>query len=485
MIRWKRRRLTSSCQVAHRHAAVLGAVLLLTGCAGTAVRENFATVQDETHSHLSADVQWLTTDDARREAQTRVDALLAYPLGVDDAVRIALSYSPAVQALLFDGAVRSAEATRSARLPNPVFSFERLVRLEGGLKELEIGRILAFSLYDLILLPSRLRLADDQQAQTRLWLAGEVAKSAIDVRQAWLRAVAAQQSLAYFEQVRTAADASAELARRMQAAGNFSKLQRAREQAFSAEAVAQLARARQNARGTREALVRLLGLTPVQSTRLILADRLADLPSAPKDEQSVMQTALEQRLDIRLARAKLELLAKQQGLTRIAGFVNGFTVAGVRNTETNKSSQHGYELEFPLPIFDFGDASRLRAEAAYTAALNRTAQLVVDASSQVRETYAAYRTADDLARHYRDEIVPLRKIISEENLLRYNGMLIGVFDLLADAREQIASIVQAIDAQRDYWLADAALQAALIGQPTARLGLEASAQSTSSGERIH
>ena len=36
--------------------------------------------------------------------------------------------------------------------------------------------------------------------------------------------------------------------------------------------------------------------------------------------------------------------------------------------------------------------------------------------------------------------MPLRKRIADENLLRYNGMLIGVFELLADAREQIASV---------------------------------------------
>ena len=61
--------------------------------------------------------------------------------------------------------------------------------------------------------------------------------------------------------------------------------------------------------------------------------------------------------------------------------------------------------------------------------------------------------------------MPLRKTIAEENVLRYNGMLIGVFDLLADSREQIGSVIQAIDAQRDFWLADAVLQAALIGRP--------------------
>jgi len=50
-------------------------------------------------------------------------------------------------------------------------------------------------------------------------------------------------------------------------------------------------------------------------------------------------------------------------------------------------------------------------------------------------------------------------------VLRYNGMLIGVFELLADARLQIASVQASIDALRDFWLADADLDAALVGRP--------------------
>jgi outer membrane protein TolC len=88
------------------------------------------------------------------------------------------------------------------------------------------------------------------------------------------------------------------------------------------------------------------------------------------------------------------------------------------------------------------------------------------AGSQLRETYAAYRTAYDVAKHYRDEVLPLRKVISEENLLRYNGMLIGVFELLADTRDQIDTVSAAINAQRDFWLTNAALQAAIIGSPS-------------------
>ena len=441
--------------------------LALAGCASTAIDDNFESARRLGQQRLGADVKWLTTEASRQEAAAEVDALLARPLGADDAVRIALAYSPSLQAMLYEGAASSAAATQSARLPNPVFAFERLVRSEGGVRELEITRTLSFSILDLLLWPARLRLADFQQQTARFGLASSVVQAASAARQAWVGAVAAQQSVQYFEQVKTSADASADLARRMQAVGNFSKLQRAREQAFSAEAVTQLARARQAARSSREALVRVLGLNETQAATLTLPDRLPDLPAAARDEASVTRLAMEQRLDVGLARASLEFTAREQGLTRISSFVNGLELGVTRISETGLAPKKGFDINVPLPIFDFGDALRSRAQASYMAALNRSAQLVVEARSQVRERYGAYRTAYDVSRHYRDEIVPLRRTIAEENVLRYNGMLIGVFELLADAREQVASVVQAIEAQRDFWLADAALESALVGQPTA------------------
>jgi hypothetical protein len=43
-------------------------------------------------------------------------------------------------------------------------------------------------------------------------------------------------------------------------------------------------------------------------------------------------------------------------------------------------------------------------------------------------------------------------------------MLTSVFDLLADARVQAATVAAAIDATRDFWLAESALQLALAGR---------------------
>jgi multidrug efflux system outer membrane protein len=89
--------------------------------------------------------------------------------------------------------------------------------------------------------------------------------------------------------------------------------------------------------------------------------------------------------------------------------------------------------------------------------------VAVRARSEARESWHGWRTAYDLARHYRDEIVPLRKFISDETLLRYNGMLSSVWELLGETRNHVAAVNSAIEAQRDFWIADTDLNTALTG----------------------
>jgi hypothetical protein len=79
--------------------------------------------------------------------------------------------------------------------------------------------------------------------------------------------------------------------------------------------------------------------------------------------------------------------------------------------------------------------------------------------------------------------VPINKRIADENLLRHNGMLIGVFDLLEDARSQIASVNSYIESLRDFWIAQSDLQMALIGKPSLIIG--ASAVAAANGRPNH
>lgn len=443
--------------------------VLLSGCATDGLNDQQQYLQQ------FAQTQWKASLPSAEHAAS-IHSLLATPLTRDDAVRVALTNSPAFHAMLADAKAATLVAQQNARPSNPILTFERLVKREDHGVDLDIGRMMTVSLLDWIYWPSRQAAAASQSEKVKLAAAAQMIETATNTQQAWVRAVASQQALNYFENVMEAADASAELAKRMYEVGNFSKLQRARQHAFYADAVAQLARARQVHTSAKENLIRVLGLNAEHVAMLRLPDRLPDLPTAPLAEPSVVQSSLTSRLDVQMAKAEINALGAAAGFDHAKSFINAFHLSGVRNSETGQPPQRGYELELPLPLFDFGRAARSTNTARYDAAMHRAAQTAIDAASLTREQYSAYRTALEVAQHYRSEIVPLRKLIADETLLKYNGMLTGVFDLLAETRAQIGSVILAIDAERDFWLADAALKATLLGKPMTTTPMSATAE---------
>ncbi|AMM24047.1 MAG: TolC family protein [Variovorax sp.] len=449
-----------------RLTAIAFAAAFLAGCASVGIEDALKDTNTNAQQFTGGKLELSRTQEQRDRRAALSQELLAKPLSQSDAVQLALANSPSVQALIAQSWGDIAAANQTSRLPNPIFTFERM-RLNS---ELEFGRLLSFGLVDLILLPQRLSISKGQANQAKVQLTGVVVDQVTQVKQAWVRAVAAKQSLQYAEQVNKSAQASAELARRMQLIGNFSKLQRARQQVFYADATTQLAMAQHATTAACEELIRILGLNDEQAAKLALPERLPDLPKTPREAKEVAATATEQRLDVQLARAQLDVAGRSQGLNLLSTFTD-VEVGGRRDTVFDnaagtKSTRRGFELDIRLPLFDWGSAQRDALNAQSLVAANRYDAAVRGASSQLREGYSAYRTAYDISRHYRDEIVPLRQAMADENVLRYNGMLIGVFELLAEARDQISSVTNAINAQQQFWLADAALAASVMGKPT-------------------
>jgi outer membrane protein TolC len=447
-----------------RLTVLAGALITLSGCASVSIDQTLATTNQSTKDFTDGKLQLAVTDEQRRAMRASANALLQKPLEQKDAVELAVLNSPAMQTLIAQNWASSAEAAQSGRIPNPLFIFER-TRFKD---ELELERLLAFGLLDLITLPRRYTIAQQRIAQAQLKLTMETIEQVTDVRQAWVRAVAAEQTLTYAKQVSDIAEASAELARRMQSVGNFNKLQRARQQAFYADAATQLANASHIATSARESLVRILGLTDEQASILRIPDRLPELPAKPRDGIEVGALASKERLDVALAKRSLDAIAKAQGLNLITSFTD-IELAVRRDTifdHGDKSNRRGFEVAVRLPIFDWGGMQRDAMNAQVLASANFLESTVRAAGSNLRESYSSYRTTYDIAKHYRDEIVPLRKVIADENVLRYNGMIIGVFELLADARDQVGSVIAAINAQRQFWLSEAALQASIVGKPT-------------------
>jgi outer membrane protein TolC len=444
-----------------RLATLLAGAAVLGGCASFSPDGGFGPVEQTAKERLGKDLRWARSEADLDSIDKRVGELLSKPLTVDDAVQLALLNNRGLQATFQELGITEAEVVQAGRVPNPGFSFGRNSRGD----EREIERGLHFNLARLIALPYIGQMEARRFEQTRAMVAMSVLALAADTRKAYYYALAAEESVRYMRQVQLAAEASSELARRMAQVGNFNKLQRAREQVFYADASLNLARAEQAQRATRERLTRLLGAWGTQ-TQFTLPERLPDLPKDVTAQPDIERVALAQRLDVQGARLAAEQTARNLGLTRTTRFINVLELGVLRNSSNEAPTQRGWEIGIELPLFDWGGARVARAEAIYMQTVHRAAETAVNARSEVREAYAGYRSAFDIARHHRDEIVPLRQRIAEENVLRYNGMLIGVFELLADARAQIVSVNNAIESLRDFWLAQADLDMALVGKPS-------------------
>ena len=442
-----------------RPVMILAMTALIGGCTTASGPEGpFSPVQSLVAEKIRSDAIRVRTEQEADAARRRTQQLLARPLSPDAAVQIALLNNAGLQAAYTEIGLAEAHLIQESLPPNPRITLGRAVRGD----EVMIERKLILDILGLATLPLRHEIAAERLSQTQLRAAAETIRIAVETRRAYYRTIAAKQLLDYLGEARSAAESASDLARKLGETGAWNKLDQAREHAFYAEIGAQSASAQQRYRSEREQLVRAMGLWGAD-LNFRLPSQLPNLPKAPKTLNAVESAAIKERIDIEIARRELALLAKTLGLTQATRFVNVFEVGAWRTTETGQPVERGIEIELVVPLFDFGQARVLRAEETYLQALHRLREQAVNARSQARDAYQTYRTAFDVARHYRDEIVPLRKTIAEEGLLRYNAMVADTFRLLADTRQTVASVSASIEAQRDFWLSSVDLFATVAG----------------------
>lgn len=443
--------------------------LSLAGCATFSPDGGMSVVGAVAATDLKADVVKISDETSALALAPRLRALLKRPLNADSALQIALLNNKGLQASFNELGVSEAQMVAASLPPNPRFS---LARTTAPLS-LEIERQVVGSIFALATLPARAAIAQDRFRGAQLKTAESVLRLAADTRRQYIRAVAANHQASYLQQAKAATEASAELFKRLGESGATNKLDQSREFAFYAELGAQLAQARLQQKIEREKLVRLLGVWGSD-----VAFKLpGTLPALPRLEsrREIESEAIKKRIDLQVARGDLDLLAKSLGLTQATRFINDVDLLGRRtidkgktvlpsgDVEREKRELKTFEVEIEIPLFDFGQTRVVAAEQTYMQAANKLAEKAVNVRSEAREAYMAYRGSYDIARLYQTQVLPLRTIIQQESLLQYNGMLIDVTELIADARARNLSNVAAINARRDFWIAHTDLKHAVIG----------------------
>ena len=441
--------------------AGLAPAMLLSACTWFAPDAGMGVVTTIAQQELNKDAAAIRSPEETEAADARVRRLLARPLTADPAVQIALLNNRGLQAAYDELAIADAERVGQSLPPNPTFSWRRI---QAG-PALESEMQLVTNIIALATLPARSEIAAERFHQVQLRAAEETLRVAHEARRAYYRAVAARELVHFLTESQSAAEASAKLAGRLGETGAMNKLDLAREQVFYADLTAQLTTVRQREASDRESLIRAMGLSGANlEFKLPTA-----LPAVPRRVQSlagIQVDAVTRRVDLQIARIELDVLAKSYGLTQATRFINildGGYADKLEKRADERALMRGFDIRLQIPLFDFGEVRVRQAEATYMQAANRLLELAVNARSEARHAYRVYRSTYDIAGHYQREVLPLRKIISDETLLRYNAMLIDVFSLLAEARQRIAATITAIEAKRDFWLATVNLKAAVAG----------------------
>jgi cobalt-zinc-cadmium efflux system outer membrane protein len=106
--------------------------------------------------------------------------------------------------------------------------------------------------------------------------------------------------------------------------------------------------------------------------------------------------------------------------------------------------------------------------------------MAVDIRSQARGARLRLQAAYDVVSHYRGALLPLQQTVVSETLKFYNGMLVGVYDLLLAHQAQVQTGQQYVEANKEFWLAWVDLERAVGGSiPVPRTAADASSsQST-------
>lgn len=456
-------------------SAILALPLILSGCVSateySAKGAGFTSVSLKTSEATGKQTVWVQNGQDAQAVKARVKTLMSKKtIDVETAVQVALLNNKGLQAAYADLGDSAADAWQSTMLTNPTVGIGLTGIGTPGLEAYKaIEGVVATNILALATHSRNVAIADAGFRKAQLAAALRTLQLAAETRRAWIAGVAAWENVTQLAQAQTAADAASELAKKLGEAGSLPKGGQAREHVFYAELTGQVAKARLEARLAKEELTRLMGLWGADIDYQI-PNRLPQLPKTIFKRDLIEAEALQRRVDLQMAKLDLGATAKSSDLTKATRFVTdleiltGFeTERELEDGQKSRETTGNVELEFVIPIFDSGEARLRKAELAYMRAANLLAEKAVNVRSEARSAYQAYRSNYDIARHYRNSVVPLRTKIEEESLLTYNGMITNTFELLADSREKVNSVVLAVNAKRDFWLAEANLAPAIFG----------------------
>lgn len=413
-------------------------------------------------------LRWQQSAAAREEALGEVHRLLQKPLTVSAAVQIAVLNNRELLATLEEVGISAADLREAGLWKNP--SIDLSVRFPDRAPRVpnwEEGA--AFDLLDLLMIPLRKRAAADRLEAAQLRVADEVVKLVADVKAAAFQLMGDRMQAEQQKALMAIESAALDLAQRQHEAGNITDLALAQQQA--AYNTRRMTQANMEAmQGEhREKLNRLLSLWGRDTSWTISAD-LPALPEKDLPVRGLESLAVAQRLDLAAAQKELAGVVRALGLTKTYRYIGALSFGVDTERDPDRTNVTGPRLSLELPLFNQGQARIAKGEAELRRAERQVEALAIGIRADVRALQAKLAALRDATSFQQVEVIPNRKAIWEGAYLRYNGMLLGNFELFNTRAELVDAEAQGIEALRDYWMTRAELERAVGGNlnPAAR-----------------
>lgn len=432
--------------------------LLLAGCATPDPDAAFADFGEMISERVPEPVVWRSGGPEDVAVDDRVRALLAEPLSVDTAVAVALLSNRDLQSHYASLGIAQADVVQAGLLQNPVFEIMVRPSTEGG-TNIELGLMQNF--VDLLMRPARQRIAESEYQSARFQLAAHVVAFAGDVQAAYYAYLGATSRLSVVEEIAATGEDAAALSKAFHDAGNISELENAEHQAASAHARLELLEAQGAVRESRTELAELLGVEPAADWAV--PTRLPSLPAGKVQARGLEDRALRNRFDLAAHRDELEAAILEAGMEEDFRFLEEGELALSAEREPEGEWLIGPALEIPLPLFDQGQAHLTAAQLEVRRLRDSLMAEERHIRSEVIVAIDAMAFAGDRARHLTETLLPLRERIVRLTLAEYNYMLESPFHLLETQQEVNETTLKYVEALREYWLARAALIAAVGG----------------------
>ncbi|MBI1369758.1 MAG: TolC family protein [Planctomycetes bacterium] len=439
----------------------LVSVVWIGGCAPVPPDAGFNDVQNQVHTRIGHDVVWRRDGDTDARADQAVKELLVQPLTADAAVQVALLNNRRLQATYEDLGVAQAEVVQAGLLKNPVFDASAGFIVGGGSPELTFS--VAQDFLEVFFIPLRRAVAEADFERAKLKLSAAVLDMDVDARAGYYRLVADQQMLEMHRQVVDATAASYEAKRKLHEAGNIRDLDLHNEKALYDQARLDLASAQAAVVDSRERLNRLMGLWGEQATQWTVPQRLPDVPDEAMDLSGLETKAVENSLDLAMARQEIVAFGQRLGLTKATALIPSLEL-GAEAKREDHDWDVGPSVSLPIPLFDQGQARVAAAQAELRRRQQAYIATAVELRSHVRSARQRLLTTRRTAEFYRAEILPQRDQIVRETLLQYNAMQVGVFQLLFAKQQQINAAQSYVESLHTYWMARSELDAMLQGR---------------------